>query len=343
MSSQQEINLPAIIEALPDGLLDVTATDLHTILPTPTLIHLRGRQQPAVFVSVLQHGNEPTGLLAIQQLLRDYQDRELPRSLSIFIGNVAAARYEQRRLDNQPDYNRIWTPGPTPEHAMMQRVIEEMCRRGVFASIDVHNNTGANPHYACINQLDHRFLQLATLFSRVVVFFTTPDSVQSNAFGKFCPAVTLECGMPAQPYGVNHAREFIEACLHLTALPEHPVASHDIDLFHTVATVKIPDDVSFGFGQGAAADLRFPDDVDHLNFCELPARTLLGWANIDSNVTLDVRNEKGKKIDGDYFSYDDGEIRTRMPVMPSMLTRDAQVIRQDCLCYLMERMVLPQQ
>ena len=27
----------------------------------------------------------------------------------------------------------------------------------------------------------------------------------------------------------------------------------------------------------------------------------------------------------------------RVPVMPSMLTCDPEVIRQDCLCYLMER------
>ncbi len=41
-----------------------------------------------------------------------------------------------------------------------------------------------------------------------------------------------------------------------------------------------------------------------------------------------------------YFSYDNYEIRTRVPLMPSMLTLDSQVIRQDCLCYLMERLPL---
>jgi len=28
-------------------------------------------------------------------------------------------------------------------------------------------------------------------------------------------------------------------------------------------------------------------------------------------------------------------------LMPAMLTRDKRVIRQDCLCYLMERISLP--
>jgi len=37
----------------------------------------------------------------------------------------------------------------------------------------------------------------------------------------------------------------------------------------------------------------------------------------------------------------EGELRTRVPVMPSMLTRKLDVIRADCLCYLMERLDTP--
>jgi hypothetical protein len=36
-----------------------------------------------------------------------------------------------------------------------------------------------------------------------------------------------------------------------------------------------------------------------------------------------------------------GELLTRRVVMPSMLTLDERVIRQDCLCYLMERFPIP--
>ncbi|MFZ3041956.1 MAG: hypothetical protein WA108_09235 [Thiobacillus sp.] len=39
--------------------------------------------------------------------------------------------------------------------------------------------------------------------------------------------------------------------------------------------------------------------------------------------------------------YSRGEITLRKPLMPAMLTRDEQVIRQDCLCYLMERIRTP--
>ena len=48
-------------------------------------------------------------------------------------------------------------------------------------------------------------------------------------------------------------------------------------------------------------------------------------------------DEHGNDVAQRYFSTDGEELRVRVPVMPSMLTRDHRVIRQDCLCYLMER------
>jgi hypothetical protein len=333
-----------ILDTLPPGLLQASPTDLEELLDGPTLIHLAGRRQPALFVSVLMHGNETTGFDALQRMLLRYRpgggQHELPRSLSVFIGNVSAARQGLRRLADQPDYNRVWPAGrdlsDSPERSMMIQVVEEMRGRGVFASVDVHNNTGLNPHYGCVNRIDNRFLQLASLFSRTVVYFVRPDSVQSMSFAALCPAVTLECGQPGARHGVDHALEYLEACLHLSELPNHAVCEHDIDLFHTVATVKIPEQVRFAFGR-TDVDLCLVEDLDHMNFTELPAGTQLGTVYGRGGLRLDVVDELGKAVADRYFTVVDGELRTRVPVMPSMLTLDERVIRQDCLCYLMER------
>jgi len=329
-----------ILENLPDGLLSADAQHLHDTLSGPTLIHLAGKREPPLFVSVLLHGNEETGWLTIRELLRRYQDKPLPRALSLLIGNVEAARHNRRFLPDQPDYNRIWTDVPgsdgLPERAMTQQVYDVMHLRGVFVSIDIHNNTGVNPHYACVRRLDHHYLHLATLFSRTVVFFIKPDGVQAEAFSNLCPAVTLECGQPGEPHGTEHALNFVDACLHMSMLPDHPVATHDIDLFRTVAVVKVPEELSFGFGE-SDADIRFVDDLDHLNFRELPADTTLGWIRPGSTARLDVRNDDGEEVTERYFNMGNGEIRTNTILMPSMLTNNTTAIRQDCLCYLMER------
>lgn len=330
-------------ETLPHGLLDLPAVRLGEVLPGPALIHLPGRRTPPLFVSVLLHGNEDAGWQAVQSVLRQYAATELPRALSLFIGNVTAARGGQRRLDGQPDYNRVWPGGdgpPSAESAMMQQVVDAMRARSVFASIDIHNNTGLNPHYACVNRLDQDFLRLATLFSRIVVYFIRPRGVQSAAFAEFCPSVTLECGKPGTPGSAEHAAAFVDACLHLSEFPVHPVAPHDIDLFHTVATVKVPEHVSFGFN-APEADIDFVPELDHFNFRELERSNLLGRVRQDSTARLLAMDEEGNDIGERLFDYRRGDITLRQPLMPAMLTRDQRVIRQDCLCYLMERIKTP--
>ncbi len=333
----------SILDQLPDGLIESEATALHQILPNPTLMHLPGRIEQPIFVSVLLHGNEHTGLLAIQALLKKYQNKELPRSLSIFFGNVQAAKLAQRRLDTDPDYNRIW-PGTeqpeSPESRIAQQVVDDMQQRKVYISIDIHNNTGLNPHFACINSLEPNFLNLANLFGRLTVYFLRPKGVQSAAFTKICPAVTLECGKPGVKYGVEHALDYLDTCLHLTHLPDHPPAEHDIDLFHTVALVKIRDHASFSFDKDSV-DLKLNTNLERMNFTEINAGTVLGMVPADASMPLISKNENGIDNTDNYFALQNQQLVNRKAVMPSMLTLNEAVIRQDCLCYLMERIKLP--
>jgi len=328
------------LDHLPEGLLRIEAEGLVQALDGPTLIHLTGRRPEPLFVSVLMHGNETVGWEAVRGLLARYDGgRQLPRAVSIFIGNVTAAARKVRRLPGQPDYNRVWPGGETgesPESEMMSQVVEIMRPRRPFASIDVHNNTGLNPHYACVNRLDTAFLHLAMLFSRTVVYFLRPSGVQSMAFAELCPAVTLECGKVGQAHGVEHALQYLDACLHLSELPHHPIPAQDIDLFHTVAQVKVSPEASIGFAP-TAGDIVFEPDLDRLNFQELPAGTSIGRIGDGGLNLLDVRDEKGRDVHRDYFGLREGQLLLQRPVMPSMLTRDLEVIRQDCLCYLMER------
>lgn len=328
------------LDYLPEGLLGLEAHQLAGVLAGPTLIHLPGRREEPLFVSVLMHGNETVGWEAVRELLARFDGgNALPRAMSLFIGNVAAAANHQRRLFGQPDYNRVWPgseDGGTAEHRMMARVVEIMRARRPFASVDIHNNTGFNPHYACVNRLQTPFLHLALLFGRTVVYFLRPRGVQSMAFAELCPAVTLECGKVGQAHGVVHALQYLEACLHLSEHPQHAVAQQDIDLFHTVARVTVAPEAEIGFSPDAG-HIVFEPDLDRLNFQELPAGTPFGRINGDGLNLLDVRNEKGHDVGGEYFTIHEGQLCLHRPVMPSMLTKDIEVIRQDCLCYLMER------
>lgn len=332
-----------VLDALPAGFLDAQARGLYSILTGPTLIHLPGKRPKPLFASVLLHGNEDTGLKAVQAVLQKYVGRELPRAFSLFIGNIAAARAGMRRLENQVDYNRIW-PGADdtthPEYAIMARVVEEMKVRKVFASIDIHNNTGFNPHYACINRLDPPFFHLARLFSRIVVYFIRPSGVQSAAFADICPAITVECGKAGAGAADNHAEGLVEAALHLDHFPEQPLQRQELDLYHTVATVKVPASIDFLFGQGKAGII-FEAELDHFNFRELQPGTCFGRVDSGCPMPLEAWDEEGAEVTAKYFELTDGLLLTRRMFIPAMITRDERVVRQDCLCYLMERLPHP--
>ncbi len=328
------------LDNLPDGLLERPASALYQQLKGPTLIHLEGRIKRPLFVSVLQHGNEVTGWEAIRRLLKSrYQHGALPRSLLILIGNVQAAKHRLRHLDEQPDYNRCWPGGKTvdPQYArLFQHIHDRILQHQPLACIDIHNNTGLNPHYAAVNRIRPEFLRLASLFSPTVVYFTRPRGTLSHSLSKHCPAVTLECGQAGEIHGTDHSMAFVETCLHMNDISRAPVDAEAVHLYHMVATVNIPNDVLFGFGR-VPVNLALREDLDKFNFCELPVGTSFGDLNNCTRIPLVATDNSGRDITGNYFNFGRGQVETAREIMPSMLTLDRRVIQQDCLCYLMER------
>lgn len=338
----------SIRDSLPDSLLRCDASGLQAVLGGPTLIELEGARKRPLFVSVLLHGNETSGWQAMQSLLTRYVGRTLPRSLSFFIGNTTAAAKAMRCLPGQADYNRVWPGEETdsregndaeavPEARMMREIVERLREQQVFASIDVHNNTGCNPFYACVNRLEAEYLSMARGFAPMVVYFIRPEGVQSLAMAELCPAVTLEAGKPGQ--GVEEVADYVESLLLMDDAGPGAGEIADIDLFHTVATVTVPREIKFGFGAGHHA-LSLPNDLDGLNFVEQQAGTVFGSVRNGVGYGILVRDEAGEDVTAEFFKVVDGMLENRKPVMPSMLTLEPEIIRQDCLCYLMERIPL---
>ncbi|MCG8379909.1 MAG: M14 family metallopeptidase [Proteobacteria bacterium] len=324
-----------IVEKFDDEILGLPAHRLHEKLPGPTLLHLKGKKEPCLFLSVLLHGNENSGWEVVKNILLKYKTQQLPRTLSIFIGNVKAARYKKRRLENQLDFNRTWCRGEADENKMMLSIIEHMRKRKVFASIDIHNNNGLNPHYGCINKLDKPFLKLAKEFSSMVIYFIRPFGVQSLAFSDFCPAITLETGLPGDEYGINLTTKFVDHVLNMTSLDINEDVDKEIDLYHTIGVIKLPGSYDFSF-DGKKADIQFIKGIEGVNFIEISSDTLLCRLKRNIDRPLIAMDEDGKDIFDDFFTIKEDGLYTKKEIMPAMLTTDINIVRQDCLCYLME-------
>ncbi|MEO8454292.1 MAG: succinylglutamate desuccinylase/aspartoacylase family protein [Sphingomicrobium sp.] len=301
---------------------------------------MAGEREPPLFISILLHGNEDSGLGAVQRVVSAYQDRPLPRSLMVLVGNVVAARRGLRRLRGQPDYNRIW-PGTPNEDSTEARIMAKVHARAVerraLAAIDLHNNTGRNPHYAVVCTLDPRTLALAALFSRRAVCFRGIPGTQTASFAGLIPAITAECGLPGEAANAEAAARLVDAALNLDELPGSGDEAAELELYHTLGVVRVRKDVSFGFGAGEA-ELHFDPGLDEHNFRELNPGTVLG--ETAHHMPLRMIDEDGRDVADDYFETSGGKLRLRKQVVPAMFTTDAAIVRQDCLCYLMERLTI---
>jgi len=332
---------------IPKALLDCKVTDLFALLGGPSLFYLEGQRSPPLFITVLQHGNEPTGFDAVQKILLKYDGAKLPRAVWLYVANVEAAEQGLRVLPHQNDYNRAWPGTPddsTVEANLMAQVVEIVTENPPFASIDIHNNTGCNPHYGCINRQETPFFHLAALFARTTVYFRQPVGVQSLAMAEHCPAVTLECGQAGQHAALDHATEYIDACLHMHHLPEHTVVPGDIHLLETVAVVKMRPGVSFGFegeADRSALEVCFRSDLDRFNFGSLKKGDRLAAVQPGTPMPICATINDGRDITSEVFEVSGEQLVLKEDIIPSMATLDTSVIRQDCLFYLMKEIALP--
>ena len=324
---------------LPDGLLDCRAFELYRRLEQPSVIHLRGTRQPPIFISVLQHGNEDGGWEVVRSWLKTLNG-ELPRSIVLFIANVEAARSGRRRLDHQPDFNRCWPGGPKASsalHRALAELTDQMRRTGLFVSIDLHNNSGKNPHYAAINRLDPRWVFLAQEFEQQAVYFRLPKGTQSDAFSSLCPSATLELGKAGTTDALDHTVNYLDRIARMDDFPETIETRGEFQLYQTVAKTTISPERTFAFTD-SDCEICFRPDIERFNFRPLKAGTVLATLNTSDASALVAATESGDDVTSEYFEAIGGQLRVARDFTPAMLSTDVRVVRQDCLCYVMENL-----
>lgn len=320
------------LDDFPAGLGDLPLSQIRKAFPAPTLLRIAGAKPGPLFVSTLLHGNETTSFGVLQHLARRYGAAPPPRDLMILVGNVEAAEANVRFLDGQADYNRVWCGGARPEHGFADQVLDAARAAEPFASIDVHNNTGDNPLYGCVNVIRNADLHLAALFSPVGVYYRTPSTTQSMAFSQLCPAITVECGRSGAPDGLAAAVDLVEGAMRLDAFPDAPPDKDALRLYKTVGRMVVSETASIGVGE-AAADVRLRADLTGLNFrTTTPGEPL---AAFDGPPPVRVFDEHGDDLTERFLTQRDGAVRLASEAVPAMLTLDLAVIRQDCLGYLM--------
>ncbi len=327
-----------IRDTIPAEFFSARPETLHRVFPKPTVLQLAGRRQPALFVSTLLHGNEHSGFFAVQRLLQQYSAGGLPRSLIIFLGNVSAAQQNLRFLPGQPDFNRIWRDCERPEGKAATEFLAWLAQRPLFAAVDLHDNSGLNPHYSCVTDMRAGHLQLAQLFSRQCIVSNTPSSTLTCNVADMAPTITAECGQMGNPLGADRAFRLLDALMHLEALPQTRPQHDDLVLYRCLGRFLIAPEAAIHVGDGHRHGFSLRPDLEHLNFTPLKVGTQLGTCADASWIGWERDEEAGDAapIGQEFLAVRNNRVVVTREFTPAMLTLQERAIRSDCLGYVME-------
>ncbi len=332
-----------VLNSAPAGLFNTPAAELEQLLGGPTLVHLQGELEPPIFVSVLLHGNELSGWHGVCSILQNVlrTGESLPRSLMLLIGNVAAAAAGVRTLEGQADFNRIWRNPPGNGYEFVDDLLGQVARQKPLLALDVHNNTGRNPHYSVLTSLSPASRGLAFLFSDKAVLVEEPDSVLSRALEQFCPAVAVEAGPISDTRSDLLAADLLKRSIALDGLPPDP--GTDLQLYQALARIHVTDGVRFDFADDLTAPLEedqllLTSGIEAVNFHPLDAGFEVAMNRAALQDSLQVLDPQHNDVTAEFLIQSSGVVMLRQPVVPAMFTTDKAVVRQDCLGYLMRRL-----
>jgi hypothetical protein len=336
------------IDPLTTELLRLDSWALLGELGGPTLARLPGSGDArARAVVVLQHGDEHTGLDALLEVLRTHPP--LPYDLHVLFGNVEAALappgFAHRMLPGQPDMNRAWRPdgtaeiGDDPLSVATREAMRHLLSLDLAAVVDLHNTTGANPFHAIVATPSPEALELAALFTTLVVVWDQHRFTLMEALSAHCPTVAVECGLagptPSLAFAVDGLRRFLAA-------PDPSTTRYptDVELLSRMRRIEVEPSVRMRFGGELddEVDLIVAADTDQRNGIHQEPGWTLGRFRPGAPAPLRAVDVDGRDVTDELLEMRDGTVRVIAPGTPLMMTRTVAAARADCLTYLLTRL-----
>ena len=324
-------------------LLAGSDEDVLVALHKPTLIRIPGTDPSprARFVSTLLHGNEDSGYRAVLEMLRNGD--HFPFDLWVFLGNIRAAHQEgwfaHRYLDGQEDFNRTW--GLNAPTTRMRRcsdaIFEILAAEDLEGAIDIHNNTGLNPFYAIVPDPTQEALQLASALADTILRWPLRAHTLMEVLSPICPAVSVECGLPALEENHAFAATALRRFLGLASMEESRASARRI--FEMMHRVIVRPEVPFAFGGALTEDLDLVlhPGLDTHNFGMLLAGTELGRVPEGAAMPLLATDMRGLETTERFFDVRRGGLVVTEDITPVMLTTTVEQTRRDCYFYIARR------
>lgn len=306
----------------------------------PTRLEIPGRDPDRCRVLVtLLHGNEPSGIKAVFDLIRE---RVRPAvTIYCYILGVEAALCEpvftHRQVPGKRDYNRCFQPpfDIDEQGRVCRTVLDEIKALQPEIVIDMHNTSGEGPSFAVTTSLDVRYEPVISLFTERLIVTDLRLGALMETDTEQVPVVTIECGGAFEASANRIAREGLLRFFTETGLDTPPEADWGLDVYLHPLRMEITGRWRVAYAETPApdADITLRVDIEHFNFRSVSEQTPLGWVRPDAASALAVFDSGHNNQFGRFYRIESGCLYPAMPQKLFMVTSDPVIAASDCLWY----------
>lgn len=307
-------------------------------LDGPTILHISGRDTARCRVVVtLLHGNEPSGLKALHQLLLSRFQPEVSILFAVISVDAALAEplFSHRFLPGQRDMNRLFLP---PFNGLQSSIAEELLEKirdaRPEAVIDIHNTSGDGPAFAVCVEPHTRYVDLASLFTHRLVITGHRLGALMEVPDLGCPVLTVECGGSRQVQSDDIALQGLIRFMTQAQLYTS-VAIEKMDIYHHPVRLELTQQgrMCYADKPQPGMDVTLPEHIDRRNFGIVRPDTSLAWLGPQGMAKLQVLDEFGHNVTSNFFVERDGRLYPKTTLKLFMATTNPEIAVSDCLFY----------
>lgn len=319
--------------------LPESVEEFLNLLQQPRYIVLDGvdNSRTRIFVT-LQHGNEPSGVMA---LLRWLKEKKQPAvRIVCIIASVKTALesplFNYRTLPGNRDLNRCYNgPFDDCEGQLAKAILALIDLYQPEAIIDMHNTSGTGAAFG-VATFDHPSHHALTKpFSDKLVLTHLSLGALMDISSETRPCVTIEVGGRLDQ--AAHEDAWNGLCDYFS----DPYILDSDTTYYSPNTIKEPIRMEIKKGvslcyadtENNEFDITLFSSIDRLNFKSVDCNTQLGWINRGGLDNFIISDCKYNSMPVDWLRVEDNRLYPAQNSMLFMITTNPVIATNDCLFY----------
>lgn len=313
---------------------------LH-LLPGPTHIYIAGKNsQRARAIVTLSHGNEPSGLQAIFELLK--QQIKPVVDIHCFIPSVDAAKqapgFIYRTLPHHRDFNRCFTPpfDIDEQGLLAQELLRKLQAIRPECLIDVHNTSGTSPAFGVSSFMDDRHNALVSLFTHRIIVTDLQLGSLMEVSAALMPVVTIECGGAQDTESPQVAFTGLHRYITCEDILSGRHKDLSLDFFHNPIRMELKEGSDIAYGDHCLFEggVTLLPDIENHNFHSVDPTCHLGFVSGELSTVLSAIDSDGIERVSDFLELRGTALFPARKLKLFMVTNNPEIARKDCLFYL---------